>query len=272
MPAINPARLRIQVTNLIEKFSLPKEFLADLHSMFDFYADRTLKPGRGGPRFANIKAYNVPTQVLRQIEGALSLEVSKDLDTALILVDELWAQKWLECRLLALSIIGQISASPPEPIIERITAWSAECGIDRKLDISLATGLIRLRKEAPNRFFQLLEGWLTSSNIAARKLGLRVIPPLVENQDFENLPAIFNLLSPIVETSSKVTDIDLIDALSALARRSPQETAYFLKQSLAKSDQVGLDALIRKVLNDFPTQLREELRIYFRQRRETLQK
>jgi len=271
MPAINPARLRIQVTNLVEKFAMPKEFLADLHSIFDFYADRTLKPGRGGPRFANIKAYNVPAQVLRQIEGMLNLKIAEDFDMALMLADELWSQKWLECRLLALSIIGQIPASSPEPIIERITAWGTECGIDRQLDISLATGLIRLRKEAPNRFFQLVEGWLTSSKLSDRKLGLRIIPPLVNEPEFENLPAIFNLLSPIFENSSKITDIDLIDALSSLVKRSPQETAYFLKQSLAKSDRVGIDVLIRKVMNDFPVQIREDLRAYFRQRRETLQ-
>ena len=98
-----------------------------------------------------------------------------------------------------------------------------------------------------------------------------MIPPLVEKQDFENLPALFNLLSPIVEQSSKVTDIDLLDALSILARRSPQETAYFLKQSLAKSRQVGLEAMIRQIMDHFPDQLREDMRMYLRQRRENLQ-
>ena len=120
MPAINPARLKIQATQIVEKFEYPVEFVTELHDLLDFYADRTRKPGRGGPHLAKIRAYNVPTQVMRQLESLLTPRVTADGDGALALADSLWAEPWLECRLLGLHILGQISLNPPDRIINRI--------------------------------------------------------------------------------------------------------------------------------------------------------
>ena len=48
MPAIQLARLKIQVTELLKYFSVPKDFLRELHAMLDFYADRTRRSGQSG--------------------------------------------------------------------------------------------------------------------------------------------------------------------------------------------------------------------------------
>jgi hypothetical protein len=270
MPAINPARLKIQVTHIVEKFGNPTEFRAELHDLLNFYADRTRKPGRGSPRLTQIRAYNVPRQVIRQIESLLAPKISSDPDAALILADALWQEPWLECRLLAVGVLSSVPSNPPERIIERITSWGEECGVDRQLDTALAVGFVKLRIDVPKRLFRLLESWTTSPNPAARRLGLRVVPHLVDDRSFENLPAIFGLISPLIENTDLITDVDLMEAISSLARRSPQETVYFLKQSLAKSDQSGMDVFIRRIMDAFPEENRQALRKFLRQRREEL--
>jgi hypothetical protein len=270
MPAITPARLKIQATQLAESFGNPIEFVAKLHNLLDFYADRTRKPGRGGPRMAQIRAYNVPKQVVRQIESLLTPRVAADEAAALALADSLWAEPWLECRLIGLYILGSVSLNPPDRIIDRIKIWGEECGVDPQLDSSLATGLVQLRREAPARFFSLLESWIQNPKSATRRLGLRVIPPLVSEPAFVNLPVIFNLLLPLMQKEDLITDADLMQAISALAKRTPKETAYFLKQSLSLSNQPGMDVFIRRILDSFPEQDRDEIRAYLRQRAENL--
>jgi hypothetical protein len=270
MPAITPARLKIQVTQLVEGFGNPIEFVAELHDLLDFYADRTRKPGRGGPRMAQIRAYHVPKQVIRQIESLLTPKVAADEEAALALADSLWVEPWLECRLIGLYILWSVSLNPPGRIIDRIKKWGEECGVDHQLDSSLATGLVQLRKDAPARFFSLLESWIQSPKLATRRLGLRVIPPLVSEPDFVNLPVIFRLLLPFMQKEDLITDADLIAAISALAKRTPKETAYFLKQSLSLSDQPGVDVFIRRILDSFPEQDRDEMKVYLRQRSENL--
>jgi len=268
MPAINPARLKLRVTQLLELFDDPVGFVKDLHELNNFYADRTRKPGRGGPRLAQINAYNVPKQVLRQIEGMVAVKAAADPDASLELVDALWLEPWLECRLLAVHILGLVPPNPPERIIERMTAWGDDCGINHQLDSSLADGLIQLRKEAPRRFLRLLESWVSSPKISTRRLGLRVIPPLVSDSNFVNLPAIFNMISPLMQNADLITDFDLGNAVATLAKRSPQETAYFIKHIISISDRTGLDVFTRQILENFPVQVREDMRVFLRKTRE----
>jgi len=58
MPAIHPARMKIQVARLGEKIRQPEVFVRELHNLLDFYADRTHRPGQFGeppPLLAIIK-------------------------------------------------------------------------------------------------------------------------------------------------------------------------------------------------------------------------
>ena len=92
----------------------------------------------------------------------------------------------------------------------------------------------------------------------------------VEDPDFVNLPVIFRMISPLLLNVDLITDIDFRVAIGALAKRSPQETAYFLKQVMSRSTHDGLDVLTRKILGNFPIQYQEDMRLYLRQRREEL--
>jgi len=260
MPAIQPARLKIEISKIVAHFGAPVEFVRAIHDLFDFYADRTHRPGRGGKPFSLVRAYNVPRQVLRQIEVELAPKAAVDPERALVLADAIWQENYLECRLLAIAILGEIPPDPPEQVVERIQAWGRECGEDRQLDASLIVGLARIRKETPELFLRILETWITSHDLASQKVGLRVLPPLVKDVSFENLPAVFHMITPLVRNVDTVLEVDLLAVLHALAQRSPQETAYFLRQSLAISDQPGIASLVWQSLYSFPPEIETSLR------------
>jgi hypothetical protein len=268
MPAIHLARLKLQISQLVEKYDAPKEFVVALKDFFDFYADRTIKPGRGGSHSSLILSYNVPKQVTRQIETALHPKVTAEPDNALALADLIWQEKWLECRVLALRFLGWVPINPPERIIDRLLIWARERVEDRVLDASFAKGMVGLQQGAPDLFFGLLESWLIDSNPASRKLGLRVIPPLVSDSSCKNLPRIFHFLTPFVQQVSLAPNPDVLAAIQALAQQSPQETAFFLRSNLTLSQNPGVYALIRQCLDAFSSPVKDDLRAFLHQRRE----
>jgi hypothetical protein len=259
MPAIQPARLKIRVSQLIERVNTPIEFISMFEDLLEFYSDRTQKPHRGSPRVSLIPTYNVPSQVTKLIEGMLQSDLETHPERAIALADSLWCEKWLEAKILALVILGWISPEPPERIIDRLKIWGQECGEDQVLNESISRGLVSLMKETTYEFFDLLEFWLNSQDPATQKIGLRIIPPLVDNPEFNNLPRIFRSITPFIQQTDKVPDIVVIKLIRALAHRSPQETAFFLQRNLASTENENIYCLIRQSLSAFSSPVREDM-------------
>ena len=269
MPAIRPAQLKIRVTDLVENFDSPKVFISGLNDLLDYYSDRTRKPGRGGGKLSLLRAYNVSKQVTKQIESILKKKLITNTELALVIADLLWDENWLECRILALTILGWLSPNPPKMIIKRLESWSHESGGDQILDASFSSGLSRLWLDSPEDAFSLLESWLTSTDRATRKLGLRVLPPLVSDPSFTNIPRIFRLVAPYIQKVSLAPDSDVLNVVRVLAQHNPQETAYFLRRNLALSENPGIYALIRQSLDAFSSPTRQSLVTFLHERRDT---
>ena len=261
--------MKILVTDLVEKFDSPQAFISGLKDLFDYYSDRTRKPGRGGIKFSLLRSYNVPKQVTRQIESILEPKLISEPELGLGIADLLWDENWLECRVLALTILGWIPPHPPQIFIKRLDAWSKESGGDRILDASFSSGLSRLLLDSPEQAFYLLESWLTSTDKATRKLGLRVIPPLVSDPTITNIPRIFRLFTPYIQQVSLAPDSDVLAVVRVLAKQNPQETAYFLRRNLASSENPGIYALIRQSLDAFSSPTRQDLVTFLHESRDT---
>jgi len=260
MPAIQRHRLKIQSAELVDLFGSHEDFVVALHTLLDFYADRTRRPGQSGQPPPLIQAYNVPQQVLKEIELALKPKILTKPHEALRLADTLWKQPWLEIRLLAIAILGDLPSNPVDRILRRIENWVSSCFEDRLLDRLLEEGISQVRGEDPELFISLMEGWLLSSDFHLSYVGLRAIPSLLSFSTFDNLPAIFRLITPMVREAPSDLTSELVRVLQTLARRSPQETAYFLQQIIITSNDRKVGLLIRQSLPAFPVRIREDLR------------
>lgn len=267
MPAIQPARLKTQVSDLLAHFAEPEAFIRELHALLDFYADRTRRPGLTGKPKPLIQAYNAPRQVLRRIEADLLPRVQSDPDGALTLADALWADAWFESRMLAVHILGALPLTEADTISERLQTWGQSCRDETLTDALLSRGASRLRDEDPDGFLRQVERWLRGGDALSRKLGLRAIPGLVASPQFENLPVLFRLLAPLLRDAESTLEGDLLSAVRALGRRSPRETAYFLQKNLQAPHKAGLEVITRKSLDVFPAELAETLRTDLRERR-----
>jgi hypothetical protein len=260
MPAIQPALLRRQAALLAEQANEAKGFVRSLHHLLEYYADRARRPGQSGKPSPLLTAYHVRPPVLRQILQELEPIASQQPEIALELCDALWAEPYLEFRTLAISLLGKISPDPDEPLFERVQAW-IQPSLERDLtQMVLNVGCVGLRREKTEDYLSMVERWLSHSLPFYQQAGLQALLPVVEDPLFDNLPVVFRLLSPMALASSPALRADIVEIFRLLARRSPNETAFFLRQGLKNPEQRDIPFLIRQCLSEFPTEQQESLR------------
>lgn len=260
MPAIQPARLKQQSALLAEYFDTPPAFVRSLHHLLDSYADHVQRAGRSGEPPPLLASYKVRPPVLRQIWLELRPLAAEDPQAALALCDALWDQPYLEFRQLAASILAQVSPRPPDPVVERIQNWIKPDTEERLTILLLTQGFSRLRNENPEALLDLVEAWLTTPDVFMQQMGLRALQPFVGDLEFENLPVFFRLINPFARVAPPALRPDILNVLSALAHRSPQETAFFLRQNLHTPNSPDAPWFLRQTLQDFPPDIQESLR------------
>jgi hypothetical protein len=248
MPAAELTKLREQIHHLAGLFDLPDDFLRALRDLFELYAHHVYRPGQSVTNLPIVPSYRPPSLVIRRLELDLSpLCISHDAK-ALAVIDRLWREPYLEPRLLAMTLFGQVPLSQAESILERLRAWAQPQEDRILLEALLERGTARLRHEGPDALLELYDTWLISPDPAYRLIGLKALLPLIHDPEFENIPPIFSMIFPLVQTVSAATFGDLSAVLLALAERTPTETAYFLRQILTSPYQANTPRLVRRII------------------------
>jgi hypothetical protein len=263
MPAIDLARLKKQTARLADLFDQPADFLREHREILDHYVNRTLRSQRVAPSSV-LPTYRTPAVVLRQIENELGPLAARQPIQALELADALWDEGWLETRLLAAYLLGRI---PPqeERLLARLTAWTQAVRDPSVRAALLTTSLTRLRKETPDLFLVLVKEWLYPSRKRMWSNGIQALVPLISGSDFDNLPPIFEIISPILKASPAGLQFDIRELLVTLYNKSPDETLYFIQQVL-KSTKSELPATsLRRMLPELPPDLQANLREILRE-------
>ncbi|MBN2386146.1 MAG: hypothetical protein JXB85_03945 [Anaerolineales bacterium] len=258
MPAIDLSRLKTQAARLVEHFDQPDDFLRRLHEYLDFYTNRTIRARQIAQRLS-LPTYRTPRPVLRQIEAELAPLAEARPESALKLTNAMWNAGSLEARLLAARLLGMIPLAAAMPGIARIPDW-LRGSTDREIREALLTdALVRIRKENPQAYLNLLEIWLRSPLSGMQVWGLQALIPVLK-PDFENLPAVFRILRPTVEAAGPATQVELRACLAALGQVSPTETLYFLGEIIKSDPPPMLVRTLRRILTGLPEELQSGLR------------
>jgi len=245
---------------LAEHFEDPPAYIRSLHYLLDFYSDRARRSGQSGKPGPLITAYNVKPPVLRQIILELTPLALENPQQGLALCDALWEQPYLELRLIAATLVGQIPPDSAEAITQRIQTWMTPELENYLMDALLMQSMVRLRQERSQSLVRLFQDWIESPNPLYNQLGLRALLPWIRDPEFENLPVFFRLIQQLTRNAPTSLRPDLLDVLEALARRSPKETAYFLRQTLNTPEATDTPWIIRQTLHSFPAELQQSLR------------
>ncbi len=264
MPAIHPAKLRLQAAGLAELFPQPAAFARALHGLLGLYSDRTHRAGQSGAPPPLLSSYNVPPQMLRLVLAEVRSRAALDAPQTLALCQALWAEPFFELRLVAASLLGQSPVDPPEAVLAQLGAWVSTSPEERILAALLDQGLARLRQENPAALLALGGSWLGDKNLLRQQDALRMLRPLALEAGADHLPAIYTLITPLLRRVPTALRPDLLNLLAAAARRAPQETAYVLRQNLDAPENPDTAWIIRQVLDNFPPAQQDNLRAALR--------
>lgn len=255
MPAIDIARLRTQSAVLVQKFDQPAAFVAELHNILDLYAERTVHQRPLASPISILPAYRVPLAVMRQMEMELSPLAATFPEQAMALTDTLWQDGYLECRMLAANLLGKIHPETPT-LLERITTWVARTSDEQLRMALLRTSLTRIRQESTHKFLHLMRIWFDPSSPKMWASAIHAVIPLIEDPKYENLPPIYNFLSPVIKSMPSIMQNDLADLINALYKASPVETIHFLRQNVVSTTSRQLPVSLRRILPQLPSSLR----------------
>lgn len=268
MPAIQPARLKQQVSELVEKFAQPDIFVRDLQTLLDLYSDHTYRPGLSGEPSPLISSYKTPPSVMRLVWQELTPLIKQQPAKILPLCDALWVTQNYDLQVLATRLLGQAPSKPTEPVIDRINTWICQGLNNRIMDKLFEFGLSRLRIDMPEVVFELISSWIAAKDLQVQQAGLRALLSKIDLSETENLPTIFRMLTPYLRSAPTRLRPDILAVLTELAHTSPSETAFLLRQNLSAPENPDTAWIVRKVLDEFPDELRAGLKYSLRENRQ----
>jgi len=260
MPAIHPARLKQQASDLASRCGEPATFVRQLHFLLDLYTDHTHRKGQPGEISALLSAYKAPPQVMRQLWIELQPFILDHPDQVPALCDALWAEQNVDMRMLSARLLGALPVEQPEVVVDRLKLWVGEGLEKRMLDGLLDLSLSGIKGAAPTMLLDLISAWMSSPEISDQQAGLRALLVLVDMPTGEYLPSIFRLLTPYIRIAPSRLRPDILAVIAAIARVSPSEMAYVLHQNLTTPDNPDTAWIIRQVLPDFPKEMRLGMR------------
>ena len=245
MPAISPARLKKDVSNLLEKLNDLDVFERELEHLLEFYADRTVRPSQAGMPASLLPSYHVPRPVLRELSVGLARRASLDPDTAISLAHRLWIQGVYESMLLSIRLLDSLPDAHSPVVMRNLKNW-----MQATEDSGLLTAIFRtaVRRDAED-VLAVLESLLESRVEMLRGTALVGLAVLAE-------------LAPL---SVMVRRPKMVSLLRELAARSPAETAFFMRQHYLISMQPEVARLLRRCLPVFPEDMQVELRRMLRE-------
>ncbi|NPV86858.1 MAG: hypothetical protein HPY45_12710 [Anaerolineae bacterium] len=267
MPAIPLSLLRKEIAELALLFEQPAEFHRKLLALFERYANRVYRPGQTIPPVKKTPLFHLPALVVNQIENDIGYLCEKRRQAGLSLVDHLWTDEHFETRTIAAGLLGRIAPTPPDEILVRIEAWCQPEQDDLILDTILQRASLRLRRETPQTWVNACETWLMREADFYKKIGLKGLIPLIQEREYENLPAVFQITAPHIKTAHTSLQAELQNVLLNLAQRSPVETAHFLQHIILTETNLKTSTarLIRQTLPKLPSETQDNLRLLIKQ-------
>ena len=240
---------------------MPDEFTRQLNTILDAYVNHTRRKAPAVAPGLHLPSHRTPAVVLKQIEQELTALASarENAEASLSLADRLWDEGSLETRLLAGFLLGRMVPQEGR-LIARISAWAVQAHDGELRSRLLDTSLLRMRKEAPEMFLELLHEWLRPERRQLWRDAIRAAISAVGDPGFVDLPRFLKILEPVVREAPSDIQLELEELILALYKLSPAETAYYVRDILSTSDDPMTAITFRRMSTSFPAELTAGIR------------
>jgi len=232
MPAVDLPRVRRQAIDLAGCLSQPLVFRSALRQILEETSNRAY---RAGPRIiadAPPRGYHTPKPVLRELASALLEPASYSPHAALETAGLLWPARIFEEQFVAAQLLGLAAPGLPEEALKCIEAWLPDLDSDHLADGLAGGGFCPLVRLNPVRYLGVARGWTASPHKWTRRLAVATLLPLARDRNFENVPAILDVLKEVMADPVPAVRKAAVQVLLALGPRSPAEVSRFLREKL----------------------------------------
>lgn len=260
MPAIQPAKLKIQIAALVETFDQPKEFLVQLSDFLETYADRTRKQGFVVSSASILNSLGIPPQIIHQLILNLCEKANQSPESTLEICNQLWIKNYSEYRVIAAQLLSCLPTEYKPEVLEYIERWRTGHFDEKTARILLEQGLTVLKKDDPEEIYNIIENWLSSDKAIDHQYGIILLELLVRDMTFENNPRAIRFIAPLIRQTPREIRSLLPSLISVLILKDPQETAYILIEGLQAFESPDADWLIRYSIDKFPKEIQTSLR------------
>ena len=229
MPAVQLARLRIQIVRLSELFQDPPAFRQGLESLLEHYGDRSYRHGEEIIESGQTPSFNVPPLVMRQLEMELNQVTGDVIHSNFELLDSIWSSEYREMRQIAIFLLGRTAANEPKSYFTTLKKWCQPGEDISLLEELLAKSGEKIRAHDPAAWLAMANTWCRHKNYRVQEIGLIALDPLLSEQGLENLPEIFNILEPLLLETDLALQKRLLVTCQRLYDTSPVETLEYFK-------------------------------------------
>lgn len=260
MPAIQPAKLKIQIAGLVETFNDPPIFLFYLDDFLELYADRTLRQGLVVSTASLLNTLGIPRQVIHQLNKSLQVKANEFPRAALEICVKIWGKPYAEYRIIVAHIMKCIPTRYKPEILLTLENFKNERFDKASSRILLEEGLSSLMDENSDEIQHVAENWLTSNKAIDRQFGILLLEVLVSRKDFQNNPRVFRQVAPLIRQTPREIRPLMPSLILAFQSKNPQETAFLLTEALQASDNPDAGWIIRQTIHEFPEEMQSNLR------------
>lgn len=266
MPAINLTRLRVRFKLLLVQINDPAGFTNGLREIYSFHADLTHPAGNSPSGVFTLPVFNTPLLLTSEVVKLLNPYCIEDPQVILPIIDCLWGEPEVELKELAAQLLGKLPMAQFSEVVSRIRSWSMDENDAELLPALHQHASTAIRRESPDLWLDVLNSWNSADEAWLAKLAIDGTIPLIDDHTYNNLPAIFTFISPLILNPEPQNQYELLKVIEHLARRSEVETVFFLKQVMSLSTAPGMGRFLRRAIDLFSPPLQESLRSEMRKR------
>jgi len=260
MPAVPLNQIQAQIAELSWKYTRAPEYVEGLRDLFNQYGSLVFKKGQVTRKLRAYPSFHVPPVLMNQLEMSLIANHRRYPQASLALVDALWQEEMIEPKTLAAALLGRVDAGGPEPIMQRILLWCQPDLHPLVQEVVFDHATLTLRERYAAVWLAQIEAWADHPTQTIQNMGLRAMLPLAKDRQFNNLPPLFRLLTPLVQSFTPDQQPVLAELLTALVRRTPVEMSFLLRQICQRGVSSASLRMLRRLLPIFPPHEQEQLR------------
>ncbi len=247
------------MNDLLWNFTDPPAFRRTLLDLLEKFAYTAYRSESKTQSVSTRPQLQVSVILLREMDLVLIPAIREQPQAALAICDLLWNDENMDVCLIASRMLGEIPIEHADLVLDRAGEWALQGVRHMTVRTLLKNASSLIMRHDPEILLRKVRRWYVDPREEQNFLCLEGMAILVDDNSFENLPAIFTLVEALMGEANMATQRSLEELFLVLYRRTPNETVYVIRQCLKNEPNPTARRVIRHVIPEFDEKVRKSL-------------